>query len=69
MKSELEVLKEQNAILREALQSQIDYHHHIGNEDCPYSTNQVLVTLYKKAKNGLKEANDVTNQKSEIEPA
>jgi hypothetical protein len=53
--NELEKLKTENAKLRLILQDQIDYHHHIGNDDCPYSTNQILCHLYDSAQNGLKE--------------
>lgn len=54
-KTTIEILEQQNQILINALQSQIDYHHHIGNEDCPYTTNQVLNQLYKLVVDGLAE--------------
>ena len=57
--TEIAKLQQENAILKQALQSSIDYHHHIGNDDCPYSINQILVTLYKIAKNGLQDAEKV----------
>ena len=53
--SELENLKAENEKLKQVLQEQINYHHHIGNEDCPYSTNQILCHLYESAANALKE--------------
>ncbi len=40
--------------LRQTLNDMIDYHHFIGNEDCPVTHNEVLVTLYKMAQAGLR---------------
>jgi hypothetical protein len=60
--TEIAKLQQENAILKQALQSSIDYHHHIGNDDCPYSVNQILVTLYKIAEKGLKDADEVKVQ-------
>ena len=59
MNTEIEILKEQNEILKTALQDIVDYHHHIGNSDCPYTINQIHTTLYKLATNGLSDAKDV----------
>ena len=52
-------LQEENAILRKALQDTIDFHHLIGNRDCPFTTNQIMVTLYKTAERGLADADNV----------
>ena len=52
--SEVQKLQVEVDRLKAVLQAQIDYHHHIGNSDCPYSTNTILVHLYKSAENGLK---------------
>ena len=40
------ILEEENIVLKKALQDLIDFHHHIGNEDCPYNRNYILVTMY-----------------------
>jgi hypothetical protein len=55
LKSEVERLKSENALLKTALQDQIDYHHFIGNEDCPISINESLIYLYNNAKEALKQ--------------
>lgn len=52
-------LQEENAILRKALQDTIDFHHHIGNDDCTYTQNHIMVTLYKTAQKGLADADNV----------
>ena len=50
---EIQKLQAEVNRLKAVLQSQIDYHHHIGNSDCPYDTNTILNHLYKTAKDGL----------------
>jgi hypothetical protein len=55
LKSEVERLKSENEILKQALQDQIDYHHFIGNEDCPISINESFSYLYNNAKEALKQ--------------
>jgi hypothetical protein len=52
-------LQEENAILRKALEDTINFHHLIGNDDCPFTTNQIMVTLYKTAERGLADADNV----------
>ena len=64
-KTELEIVREQNEIMATALRDLIDYHHHIGNSDCPYTNNQKQTTLYKLATNGLNDANNVSIHKTE----
>ncbi len=51
----IEGLKYENYLLRRALQDQIDYHHFIGNEDCPITINESLIYLYNNAKEALKQ--------------
>lgn len=53
--SDLEKLQVENTKLKQVLQDQLDYHHHIGNDDCPYSVNQILCYLYDLANKGLHE--------------
>ena len=65
MKTETEILKAQNKILETALIDLIDYHHHIGNRDCPLSLNEIHNKLYSIAANGLKESVLVTEEKIE----
>jgi hypothetical protein len=52
-------LQEENAILRKALQDTINFHHLIGNDDCPYTHNHIMVTLYRTATKGLADADNV----------
>ena len=49
----LKELEIENQRLVKIFEEMIDYHHHIGNDDCPYSTNTILVHLYKLAEEGL----------------
>jgi hypothetical protein len=65
-KTEIEIVKEQNEIMATALKSLIDYHHHIGNSDCSYTRNEIQITLYKLATNGLKDAENVPTYKAEL---
>lgn len=51
-------LEEENALLKLALQKQIDYHHVIGNRDVNVSNADALRELYKIAKDTL----DTINQ-------
>jgi hypothetical protein len=68
-KTELEIVREQNEIMATALRDLIDYHHHIGNSDCPYTRNEIQITLYNLANNGLNDANNVSIEKNEyVEP-
>lgn len=68
-KSEIEILKEQNEILKTALQDIVDYHHHIGNSDCPYTITQIHNNLYKLATNGLKDSEEhCVNENEYVEP-
>lgn len=64
-KTELEIVREQNEIMANALRDLIDYHHHIGNSDRTYTNNQIHTTLYKLATNGLNDANNVSIEKTE----
>ena len=47
------ILQEENIVLKKALQDLIDFHHHIGNEDCPYNRNYILITMYNIAEKAL----------------
>ena len=49
-----EKLKRDNQILKQALSDQIDYHHFVGNDDCPIKNNEKFVTLYNLASDALK---------------
>lgn len=40
--------------LKQVLQEMIDYHHYIGNDDCPVTVNESLTHLYKMAEDNLK---------------
>lgn len=53
LKEDNETLKQQNKLMLDALNDSIDFHHHIGNEDCPYTNNYIFTTLYKIAQKGL----------------
>ena len=64
-KTELEIVREQNEIMATALRDLIDYHHHIGNSDCSYTNNQIQITLYNLANNGINDANNVCIEKQE----
>lgn len=46
-KTELEILTEQNEIMATALKDLIDYHHLIGNRDCPFTTNEIHILIEK----------------------
>jgi hypothetical protein len=52
-KDEAEKLKAENEKLKQALQDQVDYHHFIGNSDCPITANEAFIYLYKNAKTAL----------------
>jgi len=41
------------ARLKQVLQDQIDYHHYIGNSDCPVTANEAFIHLYNSAKTAL----------------
>jgi hypothetical protein len=64
-KTELEIVREQNEIMATALRDLVDYHHHIGNSDCSYTRNQIQITLYNLANNGINDANNVCIEKQE----
>jgi hypothetical protein len=55
--SELEILKVENQMLKKALQDQVDYHHFIGNDDCPITVTESFIYLYKNAKDALLKTN------------
>ena len=51
--TELEILTQENEMLKQALQDAVDYHHFIGNDDCPITVNESFTYLYKNAKDAL----------------
>jgi hypothetical protein len=55
--TEIEILKAENSMLKQALQDQVDYHHFIGNDDCPITVNESFIHLYKNAKDALLKSN------------
>jgi hypothetical protein len=55
--SELEILKAENEMLKQALQDQVDYHHFIGNRECTITVNESFTYLYKNAKDALLKSN------------
>ena len=48
-------LTAENQRLKQVLQDQIDYHHFIGNRDCPITSNEAFNHLYNSAKTALKQ--------------
>ena len=57
LKSEAEKLKTENELLKQALQDAVDYHHFIGNRDCPITVTESFIYLYKNAKDALMKTN------------
>jgi hypothetical protein len=57
LKSEAEKLKAENELLKQALQDAVDYHHFIGNRDCPITRTESFIYLYKNAKDALLKTN------------
>jgi hypothetical protein len=55
--TENEILKAENAMLKQALQDAIDYHHFIGNRECTITVNESFIYLYKNAKDALIKSN------------
>jgi hypothetical protein len=55
--TELEILKSENEMLKQVLREQVDYHHFIGNSDCPITVNESFIHLYNSAKTALIETN------------
>jgi hypothetical protein len=51
--NELEQLRKENEMLKQAFQDQIDYHHFIGNSDCPITVNESFTHLYNSAQTAL----------------
>ena len=51
--NELEQLRKENEMLKQAFQDQIDYHHFIGNSDCPITVNESFIHLYNSAQTAL----------------
>ena len=55
--TELEILKAENQTLKQALQDAVDFHHFIGNDDCPITVTESFIYLYKNAKDALLKTN------------
>lgn len=53
LKSEVERLKSENEIMKQALIDATEHHHFIGNSDCTVSVNESFTFLYKNAKDAL----------------
>jgi hypothetical protein len=51
----IEGLRAENQRLKQVLQDQIDYHHFIGNRDCPITANEAFIHLYNSAKTALEQ--------------
>jgi hypothetical protein len=49
----IQSLIDENERLKQAFQDQIDYHHFIGNRDCPITANEAFIHLYKSAQSAL----------------
>lgn len=59
MKSKIEILEEQNSILRDALQNIIDFQKSAGNCDIKMAHYQYYMKIYKCASDGIKTAENV----------
>ena len=57
LKAENDKLKAENELLKQALQNAVDYHHFIGNDDCPITVTESFIYLYKNAKDALLKTN------------
>lgn len=59
MKSKIEILEEQNSILRDALQNILDFQQLAGNCDIKMSHYHYYMRIYKSASEGIKKADNV----------